>query len=303
VSGGEDHDGEKAPRRRALRPNQRDRSVVTRRRARNTRAVRISAIQLEIDDHGTERRFETAIEAIRQEAARGAELVVLPELWSVGAFGFDDYPVLAEPLDGPLARRLSGLASELGILLHGGSIPERDGDRLYNTAVIFDRDGTLLGSYRKMHLFGYGSREPEVLSSGDQVVTVPLGACCAGLAICYDLRFPELFRHLVDQGAELVLLPSGWPVPRLGAWKTLGRARAIENQLAYIGCNCAGRQAGRPFIGASVAYDAWGNCLGELDKRPGVLRVEIDIEAVRAARADFRQLADRVLDLNQPAPA
>jgi predicted amidohydrolase len=266
------------------------------------RVIRISAIQLEIEDGAHERRRETAFRVVREEAARGADLVILPELWPIGAFGFGDYPGLAEPLDGSLNEQLSGLARELGIVLHGGSVPERDGDRLYNTAVIFDRDGTRLGSYRKMHLFGYGSREPEVLSKGEEVVTVSFDGCRAGLAICYDLRFPELFRHLVDQGAELVLLPSGWPIPRLEAWKTLGRARAIENQVAYVGCNCAGQQAGRPFIGASVAYDPWGNCLGELDEHPGVLRIDVDIEVVRTARTDFRQLTDRVLDLHAPTP-
>jgi predicted amidohydrolase len=265
--------------------------------------VRIAAIQLAIEDGAYEERREAAFAAVREEASRGADVVMLPELWPIGAFGFDEYAARAEPLDGPLGDELASLASELRVVLHGGSIPERDGDRLYNTAVVFDRDGTRLGSYRKMHLFGYGSREAEVLSKGQEVVTVSVDGHCAGLAICYDLRFPELFRHLVDAGAEIVLLVSGWPIPRLEAWKTLGRARAIENQVAYVGCNSAGQQAGRPYVGASVAYDAWGNCLGELDEHPGVLRCEIDVEAVRAARADFRQLADRVLDVSQPAPA
>jgi predicted amidohydrolase len=265
--------------------------------------MRIAAIQLAIDDGAHEQRREVAFAAVRKEAARGADVVVLPELWPIGAFGFDDFTAFAEPLDGSLGAELSSLARELGIVVHGGSIPERDEDRLYNTAVIFGRDGTRLGSYRKMHLFGYESREAEVLSKGRDVVTVSFDGVCAGLAICYDLRFPELFRHLVDAGAEIVLLVSGWPIPRLQAWKTLGRARAIENQIAFVGCNSAGQQAGRPFVGASVAYDAWGNCLGELDEHPGVLRCEIDIEAVHAARSDFRQLADRVLDVPQPVPA
>jgi predicted amidohydrolase len=265
--------------------------------------MRISAIQLAIDDGGHEQRRDDAFEQVRAAAAAGADVVMLPELWPVGAFGFDDFAAYAQSLDGPLATELSALARELGIVLHGGSIPERDGDRFYNTAVIFDRDGTRLGSYRKLHLFGYGSREAEVLSKGHEVVTVSIGGCRAGLAICYDLRFPELFRRLVDAGAELVLLVSGWPFPRLQAWNTLGRARAIENQVAYVGCNSAGQQEGRPYVGGSVAYDAWGNCLGELDDHPGVLTCEIDIGAVRAARADFRQLDDRFLDVPPRAAA
>jgi predicted amidohydrolase len=262
--------------------------------------MRVSAVQLKIQVGAFEERREAAFAAVREEAARGADVVLLPELWPVGAFGFDDFAAHAEPLDGPLSQELARLAGQLGIVLHGGSLPERDGDRFYNTAVIFDREGTRLGSYRKMHLFGYGSREAEVLSKGEDAVTVSLDGCRAGLAICYDLRFPELFRRLVDAGAEIVLVVSGWPIPRLEAWKTLGRSRAIENQVAYVGCNSSGQQAGRPYIGASVAYDAWGTCLGELDERPGVLRVDIDIDAVRAARSEFRQLEDRVLDLPEP---
>ena len=94
----------------------------------------------------------------------------------------------------------------------------------------------------------------------------------------------------------------GLPPKRFQPWKTLGGARAIENQVAF-GCTCTGRQAGRPYVGASVAYDAWGDCLGELDEHPGVPRCDIDVDAVRAARSDLCQLADRVLDLPPPSPA
>jgi predicted amidohydrolase len=146
-----------------------------------------------------------------------------------------------------------------------------------------------------VHLFGYGSREQELLTPGDHPVVVPLDRARVGLTTCYDLRFPELYRRMVDDGAELFLVVAGWPFPRLDAWRTLGRARAIENQAALVACNAAGRQAGSTYAGASYACGPWGSVLGELDDRPGVLRVDVDLAEVAACRRAFPALRDRVL--------
>lgn len=256
--------------------------------------MKTSAIQLSIEPNDSpQARQDQAFELVRGEARRGAEFVVLPELWKVGFFAFDDYAGSAESLDGPLSTQLSRLARECGVVLCGGSFIERDRAGLRNTAVVFDRDGRRLPAYRKMHLFPYGSREPELLRAGKDVVVINIAGIGVGLATCYDLRFPELFRAMVDQGAEVFVVVSAWPFPRFAAWQTLIRARAIENQAAIVACNCAG--AG--FLGATQANDAWGTTLGELSEQPGVLRCELDVEAVRAARADFPALAGRRLDL------
>jgi predicted amidohydrolase len=198
-------------------------------------------------------------------------------------------------MHGPTATLLSGLAAECGVYFCAGSLVERSAEGLHNTTVLFGPDGSLLASYRKIHLYGYGSREQELLTRGTEVVTCDVEGLRVGLSTCYDLRFPELYREAVANGAELFLVVAGWPFPRVDAWRCLGRARAIENQAGFVGCNASGRQGGGVFAGASVAFNAWGTPLGELDDRPGVLRVDIDAGDIRAARADFPALADRAL--------
>lgn len=258
--------------------------------------MRITAIQLSVTDDDTPAaRLEAVRKAVRVEAERGAELVVLPEMWVPGFFAFDDYASLAEPLDGPTPSALADLAADANVTLCAGSIVERSSAGLHNTMLVYGPDGERIATYRKMHLFGYGSRERELLVPGTEVVTCELGGVRVGLSTCYDLRFPELYRIAVSAGAELFVVVAGWPFPRVDAWRCLARARAIENQAAVVGCNASGRQHGSVFAGASVAYDAWGTPLGELDDRPGVLRVDIDAVAVRSARADFPALRDRVL--------
>lgn len=258
--------------------------------------MKISAVQLLVSDKDSAAdRFAAAADAVAVEAAAGADLVVLPEMWPVGYFAFDDYASSAESLDGPLAGRLSGLAARHGVHLCAGSMVERDGDQLFNTTMLFDRAGSLAASYRKIHLFGYGSKEQHILTPGSTPTVVTIEGVAVGLSTCYDVRFPEQYRLMVDAGAELFVVVAGWPFPRLAAWQCLTRARAIENQAALVACNAAGVQGGSVFAGSSLAFNVWGMSLGELDDRAGVLRVDIDPEAIRAARADYPALADRRL--------
>ncbi len=258
--------------------------------------MRVSAIQLEISENQVPTaRLDAACEAVRTESTRGAEVVVLPEMWLPGYFGFDQYESVAEPIDGATTSTLSELARDCEVTLVAGSLAERSAEGIHNTTLVLGRDGSRLASYRKMHLYGYGSREQELLVGGTEIVTFDLDGVGVGISTCYDLRFPELYRRMVDDGAEVFLVVAGWPFPRIDAWRILTRARAIENQAALVACNSAGRQGGAVFLGASIAVDVWGTCLGELDERPGVLRCELDVDAVRAARAEFPALADRVL--------
>lgn len=258
--------------------------------------MRIAAIQLSIDgDEPGALRAERAHEAIHAEARGGAELVVLPEMWLPGFFGFPDYPAFAEPLDGLEGSTLSGIAKDAGVYLCAGSLVEKAPDGLYNTTVLFGPAGERIATYRKMHLYGYGSAERATLSPGTEIVTTAVDGMTIGLSTCYDLRFPELYRAMVDRGAELFVIVAAWPFPRVDAWRCLARARAIENQAAVVGCNSSGRQGAGTYAGSSCAFDAWGTPLGELDDRPGVLHVDVDAAHIRAAREDFPALRDRVL--------
>lgn len=258
--------------------------------------MRVAAVQLQVKDGETAAdRLAVVRQTVVEEAARGADLVVLPEMWPVGYFAFDEYRAAGELRDGPLATALSSSAAAAAVHLVAGSIVERDGDQLYNTTLLFDRDGSLKAAYRKIHLFGYASREQQILTPGSDVAVAVVDGLAIGLSTCYDLRFPEMYRRMVDAGAECFVVVAGWPFPRLDAWRCLGRARAIENQTFLVGCNAAGTQRGSRFAGASMAFNAWGTPMGELDDRPGALRVDIDPEAIRAARTEFPALADRRL--------
>ncbi len=239
----------------------------------------------------------TAEEQIR--AAAESDLIILPEVWYPGYFSFEGYST-ASDMTPKLLDRLAGLAAETGSCLHAGSLIEADGDRLYNTSVLFGPDGGELGRYRKIHLFGYGSKEQEYLTAGTDVVVceTPLGRL--GLAVCYDLRFPELFRRMTEMGAVGFLVASAWPHPRVEAWSTLLRARAIENQAFVVACNGVGQTGYQTALcGRSAVIDPWGTTLASLGDDPGTATAQIDLQGPADARNRFPALADRRL-LGEP---
>jgi predicted amidohydrolase len=255
-------------------------------------AIRVAVVQVGIPD---EERRDQRIDRVTGLVGglRGVDLVVLPELWAVGFARFDDYAAAAEMAGGSLEQRLAGAARRCGAELFAGSVLERDDDALYNTSLHFAADGTLRGRYRKIHLWGGGgSRERDLLRRGQDVTVFdsPLGRL--GLATCYDLRFPELFRAMVDRGAEMFLIASAWPYPRVEAWTTLLRARAIENLAFVVAANCAGASA---YCGRSGIVDPWGTMIAAAGDTAGVLWAEIDPTAVADARRRFPSLRDRVL--------
>src|SRR4051794_2084181 len=202
---------------------------------RRLRTMRVHVVQVAYTDEEPVAARVDRVAALVTEQ-RGADLVVLPELWPHGGFSYRSWAQRAEPLDGPSMSAVAKAAAELGAVVHAGSIVERaaagpEGRGLWNTSVVFGPDGDRLAVYRKIHRFGFGNGEPVLLEAGDDLVvrTLPIAARSTGvgLATCYDLRFPELFRGLLDGGAELVLIPAAWPAPRVEAWSLLGRARAI----------------------------------------------------------------------------
>lgn len=224
-------------------------------------------------------------------AARGSDLVLLPELWPTGYFNFDRYPADAEPIDGPLVTTLREQARVGGFHLFTGSFVERDGGRLFNTALLINPAGQIVGRYRKMHLFGYQSRERQLLSPGDGVTVVDTPWGRAGLSTCYDLRFPEQFRAMLDRGAELFLVTAAWPAARADAWTLFQRARAHEN----LACLFSANMAGGPYAGHSLFIDPTGAILADAGPHPTVLTRELDPSAVATTRQAFPALVDRVM--------
>ena len=222
------------------------------------------------------------------------DMAVLPELWLSGAFDLDVARAVAMPLDAPLMDRIRALAADSGAWVHAGSYAERAADgSTYNTAVLIGPAGDILATYRKRHLFGFETGERTLMSSGDDLVVIdtPLGR--TGLATCYDLRFPEMFRGLIDLGAETFLLCSGWPVPRIEHWRLLARARAIENLAWLVACNGVGSHAGITLGGHSVVVDPKGEVVAEAGDTETVLFADVVPSQAGEWRTAFPALGDR----------
>ncbi|MFE9836192.1 carbon-nitrogen family hydrolase [Streptomyces sp. NPDC005551] len=262
--------------------------------------MRASLIQIRVDeDEPVDSRRQRAASLVRDQA--GADLVVLPELWTTGAFAYQAFDTEAEPLKGPTHEAMAKAASDAGVWLHAGSIPERAADgTLYNTSLVFAPDGGRAAAYRKIHRFGFDQGEAVLMGAGTELVTVRLPETTLGLATCYDLRFPELFRGLVDAGADTLVLAAGWPERRRSHWTLLARARAVENQAYVLACGTGGTHAGVPQAGHSIVVDPWGEVLAEAGDGEEILTVEFDPAKTAVTREQFPALKDRVLGLRAP---
>jgi predicted amidohydrolase len=246
------------------------------------------------------RNLARAAELVGEAASGGARLVVLPEVvaWRGPR---EAEPEHAEPIPGPTADRMAGLARTHGIVLCAGSWLERDPatGRAFNTSCVFGPDGALLARYRKIHLFDVdipGSvsvRESDTRTPGLEPVTVATGVGTLGLSVCYDLRFPELYRHLALAGAEVLLVPSAFTFPTGAAhWEVLLRARAIENQCYVLAANQSGMSPhGFADYGNSMIVDPWGTVVARAADGVGVTLAEIDRDRVTRVRRQLPSLA------------
>jgi len=261
--------------------------------------TRVSLLQLPAQDgRDLKESFDLVAESIGN--AGGADLYLLPEMWTPGYFAFDDYAAAAGDFD-TVTSFLSDIARNNDAYVHGGSILQEQGGELFNCSVLFDRTGRLVAEYRKMHLFGYGSREQELLTPGSQITIVDTDFGRVGLAVCYDLRFPEQFRAMTEGGAQIFLVASAWPFPRVAAWDTLLRARAIENQAYVLAANGTGPATNGSLCGRSAVIDPWGVTVASAGDRVATVSAEIELDEVTNARRTFPALADRrVLGASAP---
>lgn len=265
--------------------------------------MRASLIQIAVNEgESVNSRRSRVASLVREVAGRERpDLVVLPELWTTGAFAYELFASEAESLRGPTYEVMAKAASDAGVWLHAGSVPERDAaGELYNTSLVFSPEGELAASYRKIHRFGFDKGEAVLMGAGTELVTVRTPTATVGLATCYDLRFPELFRGLVDAGAELFVVPAGWPARRREHWTLLARARAVEDQAFVLACGTGGTHAGVPQAGHSIVVDPWGEVLAEAGDGEEVLTVEFDPAKVAATREQFPALKDRLLGMDTP---
>ncbi|RJS45780.1 carbon-nitrogen family hydrolase [Nocardioides cavernaquae] len=232
---------------------------------------------------------------VRAESAlSGADFLVLPEMWTAGYFSFDEYAARAEPFEGPTLAAARGWARDLDLTVHLGSFVEVDAEgRLHNTSAVVHPDGEVSNVYRKVHLFGYGSRETQLLTPGESIGTSDINGLATGITTCYDLRFPELFRSLVDAGAEMAAVCAAWPEARLAHWRLFTTVRAVEQQMYVVAVNAVGEQAGVTLGGHSRVVDPTGQVVVEAGQDEGFTYADIDTELPRKVRAEFPALADR----------
>ena len=263
-------------------------------------ALRAAAIQLN-SNQDKRRNIERAERLLRDAAADGAGLVVLPEKFNVLG-GPDELRAGAEPIPGPTTEWAAGLARELGLWLVAGSIVERQPgeEKLRNTSVLAGPDGELHAAYRKIHLFdvevgGTVYRESDAEAPGDEVVVGDAGGLELGMAVCYDLRFPELFRIMAVRGARAISLPAAFTVPTGRAhWEILVRARAIENQAFVIAAGQIGRHPpDHESYGHSLIVGAWGEVLAQAPDDECFIAADLDLDAQQKVREQLPSLANR----------
>jgi predicted amidohydrolase len=261
----------------------------------------IAAIQFNPRDDKTA-NIDRALALIDQAATSGARIVMLPEVWTY--MGDPDRTRdNAEPIPGDLTNRLADRARRHGIFLHAGTFTElvEDDDRVRNTALVFSPDGEIIATYRKIHMFdvtldGVASyQESAVVAPGEEIVTFELDGITIGLATCYDLRFPELFRILALRGADVILVPAAFTMTTgKDHWEILIRARAIENQVYMVACNQFGQNLpGKWCYGRSMIVDPWGTVVATAPDVESVITAVVDRNHIQSVRRQIPSVANR----------
>ena len=252
---------------------------------------------------GTMDKAETRAKAekfIREAAANGAQVISLPEMWDC-PYSNDYFREYAEPADGETVQFMSALAKELGIYLIGGSISELDGDKVYNTAFCFDKEGNIIGRHRKVHLFdidvegGIRFMESDTLTAGDEMTVIDTEYGKIGVAICYDVRFPEWFRKMALAGARLIVLPAAFNMTTGPAhWDLTMRARALDNQV-YFAANAPARDEQGVYVayGNSCIASPWAEFIAHADEKECIIYGDIDLDYEDAIRDQLPLLKHR----------
>ncbi len=222
------------------------------------------------------------------------DIVILPELWYTGY----DYENLEKNTvsDEDVARLIGEWAKKYKVLWIPGSFPVRDDGKIYNRTYAISPSGEILAKYDKIHLFGPMS-EKRYFTPGNKIVTFEYENIIFGLSICYDLRFPELFRILTLRGARVIFLPTEWPTPRMTHFETLIRARAIENQVFMVSVNRVGKDTMSEFSGGSVIVDPWGESVCTLGDKEEIGICDIDLSIIDKVRNRLPLLSDRREDI------
>ena len=254
----------------------------------------ISIGQMRVLRGAPESNLERMRDWTAEASKRGSGLVLFPELWHSG-YDLEHRERYASRMDEGVFARISDLAREHKIAIGGSVLEARDG-KIYNSFPLFNADGRCLAVYSKTHLFSL-MNEVKWLTPGETFVTADAPWCLTGLSICYDIRFPEVYRHYAFAGTRIVLVVAEWPVRRIEHWKTLLLARAIENQMFIAACNCLGEFREETFGGCSAIVDPWGRYVDEAGEEESLLTAEIDLNLVEKTRRQFPFFKDSRSDM------
>ena len=250
--------------------------------------IQAAAIQFNVKQGDVDANLAYVREALPRAAGQGANLVVLPEMWSSG-FAYRNLNQLALRTEEIVAELLELSARHKMVIV--GSMPEPNGEKVFNTVYVAD-NGTLAGIYRKIHLFSLLGEE-RAFSGGDSWLLAETSIGRVGVIICYDLRFPELSRRLALEGAGVICVPAQWPRPRDEHWRTLLRARAMENQLFVVACNACGQIGKLDFFGMSLIIDPKGEVLAEADENEVEIYAPLDMQTMVDWRVQIPCFNDR----------
>jgi predicted amidohydrolase len=267
------------------------------------KTLKVAIVQMRVSKSKI-KNLETASGYIKKASLEKADMVVLPEMFCC-PYETSCFPLYAEE-EGESYSTLSSLAKENKLYLIAGSVPERDTEgKIYNTSYVFDRQGNLIGKHRKIHLFdiqiegGQHFKESDTLSSGNNLTVFETEFGRIGLLICYDFRFPELSRLMVEEGAKAIIVPGAFNMTTGPAhWEILFRSRALDNQLFPIGAAPA-RDTNSNYIsyGNSIVVSPWGDILARMDEKEGLLITELDLSYVNKIRTELPLLKHRRLDI------
>lgn len=266
--------------------------------------IKIAAIQMSTvaDKMENVRTVKTYLEKIKDE---NPDFVILPEMFCC-PYQTENFPIYAEKEGGPVWQQLSGYAKQYGIYLIGGSMPEKDAEgNVYNTSYIFDREGKQIGKHRKVHLFdidvkgGQTFKESDTLTAGDSDTVFDTEFGKIGVMLCFDIRFPELSRMMVNDGAKVIFVPAAFNMTTGPAhWELSFRTRALDNQIYMVGCAPA-RDVSAGYIswGHSIVTDPWGRVTDMLDEKKGILLAELDMDYEEQVREELPLLKSRRKDM------
>ena len=264
--------------------------------------LKVSVAQMDVATSDPAENLRKGEIRIAEAAERESDLICFPEMWTTG-FNWAKNELIATKQD-EIIGRIAEMAKHYNIWINGSMLALNDQGRVANTSILFDSGGKIAGIYRKTHLFSL-LNEDKHMAAGDSLCTVDTPWGLVGLSICYDLRFPELFRTYALQGVKMVLSPMAFPYPRLAHWKVLVRARAIENQMFMVGTNQVGsenfeKEGTLTYFGDSVIIDPWGETVLEASEtEEELLTASIDMQKVDEIRNKMQVLKDRRPDLYQ----